>query len=319
MKNSAFAFSVILIFNASLALAQGLFPFLWCTSTTTLSLSGSYTVTATSTVGTATRTVTKTALPTVSIQTITTTNYTPTSISCVGTATTLTPSRAPIIPFQERQAIPTNDCPVATIIPPTIPWQPCTKLTGSFEIVMDVTTVTTSGISTTTVTPSHVITVTETWIQATPTSYDGVNYYQYINDYYYPDGVGGCANCGYGGGGYDTADWNGNYSYYTSGRTRNINFQSQNYLNWETIYCQLLGQSSATWCAQWTVVFQGYLYAQNAGSYTVAPDLGEDNAILFWGGEKAYSEYANENADGGVSYTQPEGLPHSFDYELAAG
>jgi hypothetical protein len=47
---------------------------------------------------------------------------------------------------------------------------------------------------------------------------------------YYPGGTGGCANCGYGGSGYDTADWNGNTSYYTSGLTRDIKFQSQNYL-----------------------------------------------------------------------------------------
>ncbi|KAL2841876.1 hypothetical protein BJY01DRAFT_249374 [Aspergillus pseudoustus] len=56
-----------------------------------------------------------------------------------------------------------------------------------------------------------------------------------------------------------------------------------------------------------------------AGTYTIAPDLREDNTIFFWGGEYAYSQYANGSVDGGVSYTQPEGLPHSFDYHLAAG
>ncbi|KAJ0417600.1 hypothetical protein BJY00DRAFT_315713 [Aspergillus carlsbadensis] len=318
MKGVVAAFTIVAL-NAALALGQGLFPFLWCTSTTTLSLTGAYTVTATSTVGSATRTVTVTALPTVSIQTITTTSYIPTSLSCLSSATTLPPRRAGIIPLQERQVLPTGDCEEATIIPPTVSREPCTKLAGSFEIVTDITTVTTSGVATTTVIPSRVINVTETWIQPTPTAYDGVNYYQYINDYYYPDGTGGCANCGYGGGGYDTADWNGNTSYHTSGLTRDISFQSQNYLDWSTIYCQLPGQASATWCAQWTVVFQGFLHARTSGTYTVVPDLRTDNAIFFWGGEKAYVDYENGNVDGGVSYTQPQGLPHSYDYELVAG
>jgi hypothetical protein len=38
----------------------------------------------------------------------------------------------------------------------------------------------------------------------------GVNYYQYLNKYVYPYGSGGCANCGFGGGDYETSDWNGN-------------------------------------------------------------------------------------------------------------
>lgn len=147
----------------------------------------------------------------------------------------------------------------------------------------------------------------------------GVNYYQYLNNYVYPYGKGGCATCGFGGGGYETSDWNGNYSYYTSGTTQNINFESENYLDWNTIYCKLPGQASATDCSQWTVVFQGFLYATQTGKYTIAPYLGEDNAVFFWSGEKAYSSYANSNVDGGVSYTQPSNVPHSFAYDMVAG
>jgi hypothetical protein len=147
----------------------------------------------------------------------------------------------------------------------------------------------------------------------------GVNYYQYLNKYVYPYGSGGCANCGFGGGGYETSDWNGNYSYYTSGLTQNINFESANYLNWNTITCQLPGQAKATDCSQWTVVFQGFIHATQTGKYTVAPYKVTDNALFFWGGEKAYSSYANGNVDGGVSYTQPSGVPTTFDYNLVAG
>lgn len=147
----------------------------------------------------------------------------------------------------------------------------------------------------------------------------GVNYYQYLNDYFYPDGDQGCLTCGYGGGGYETADWNGNYSYYTNGTTQQINFESENYPSYSTILCQLPGQPAATDCSQWTVVFQGYLHATQTGNYTLAPDLLEDNALFFWGGEKAYSSYENNNTDGGVSYTQPAGLPHTFAYEMVAG
>ncbi|KAL3487942.1 hypothetical protein BJX62DRAFT_240544 [Aspergillus germanicus] len=323
MMKNVFTVSIILALNVVLALGQGLFPFLWCTSTTTLSLSGAYTLTATSTMGSATRPVTVTALPTVgfhlSLQT--SSNFSLCGLSTSRSSSKPSPLRAILLHLLVASAAPRHFFqgePVsshsksarlsqqianrpATIIPPTITRQPCTKLTGSFEIVTDTTTVTTSGVATTTVTPSRVITVTETWIQPTPTSYDGVNYYQYINDYYYPDGTGGCANCGYGGGGYDTADWNGNTSYYTSGLTRDINFQSQKLPR------------------LWTVVFQGFLHARNSGTYTIAPALGTDNALFFWGGEKAYRQYANGNVDGGVRYTQPAGLPHSFDCELVAG
>lgn len=146
-----------------------------------------------------------------------------------------------------------------------------------------------------------------------------MNYYQYLNDYFYPDGDQGCRTCGYGGGGYETSDWNGNYSYYTSGTTQNINFESENYPSYSTILCQLPGQATATDCSQWTVVFQGYLYSTQYGNYTLAPYLGEDNALFFWGGEKAYSGYTNDNIDGGVTYTQPADLPHSFSYTMVPG
>jgi hypothetical protein len=130
-----------------------------------------------------------------------------------------------------------------------------------------------------------------------------VNYYQYLNKNVYPYGSGGCANCGCGGGGYETSDWNCNYSCYTSGLTRNINFESANYLDWNTITCQLPGQVKAIDCWQWTVVFQGFIHATQIGKYTVAPYKVTDNALFFWGGEKAYSSYANGNVDGVVSYS----------------
>jgi hypothetical protein len=66
-------------------------------------------------------------------------------------------------------------------------------------------------------------------------------------------------------------------------------------------------------------VFQGYLHATQTGNYTLAPYLGEDNALFFCGAEKAYSSYENNNTDGGVSCTQPAGLPHTFEYEMVAG
>ncbi|KAJ5717487.1 hypothetical protein N7488_003133 [Penicillium malachiteum] len=107
--------------------------------------------------------------------------------------------------------------------------------------------------------------------------------------------------------------------YYTNGTTQDINFESEDYPSYSTILCQLLGQVSATDCGQWTVVFQGFLHATQTGNYTLAPTLSEDNALFFWLGEKAYSSYTNDNTDGGVSYTQPTGLPHSYAASMVAG
>ncbi|EED14888.1 conserved hypothetical protein [Talaromyces stipitatus ATCC 10500] len=307
MLLSLFLSSVLLTWDTATAFTL---PFPWpcCTSTTTFTLSGGYTVTRTETV------------TTISIDTVSTTSYVPTAINCLPTATTIKPYPFGI-PLEERDAASAAGigCSPITIIPPSITGFPCTEVVGSFDIVTDTETITTSGIATQTITPTIVETVTETWILPTPSIYRGVNYYQYLNDYFYPDGDKGCRTCGYGGGGYETSDWNGNYSYYTNGTTQQINFESENYPSYSTILCQLPSQAAATDCSQWTVVFQGYLHATQTGNYTVAPYLGEDNALFFWGGEKAYRSYANNNTDGGVSYTQPAGLPHTFSYEMVAG
>lgn len=151
------------------------------------------------------------------------------------------------------------------------------------------------------------------------TNGSGINYYQYINGYDYNHNTNGL-----GGGGYDTANWNGNYSYYTSGLTRNIDFESPNWPIGPAV-CQLPGQTAATDCTQWTVVFQGFLYAIRAGDYTVyAPTSSEssrweDNSGFWWGGEKAYSSYTNENVDGGATGHAVPGVPNSFNYTLAVG
>ncbi|RYP42921.1 hypothetical protein DL770_011963 [Monosporascus sp. CRB-9-2] len=178
---------------------------------------------------------------------------------------------------------------------------------------------TVSRASTTTITPTIIGTVTEIIVIPTPAVYRGVNYFQYRNDYHYPDGSGqGCANCGFGGGNYDTADWNGNYSYYTNGTTENINFQSQNYPSWDTVLCQLPGQAAPSNCGQWTVVFQGYLHATQFGTYTLTAGS-VDNALFWWTGQKAYSSYTNANVDGGISYVQPPGVPTSVRYDMVPG
>ncbi|KAJ5721817.1 uncharacterized protein N7483_009751 [Penicillium malachiteum] len=301
------------------------YPF--CFSTTTLTLSGDYTITSTQTVTSASSIVTVTGLPSVTVETITTTRYIPTAIACLQTGTTIKPYRS-IGLFGKREPAPTaaevsvdSVCsPTVTIIIPTISSLPCTELAfESFEVITDTKIVTTTAHSTTTIHPTVTSTVTEEWILPTPSSYKGVNYYQYLNDYFYPDGDLGCADCGYGGGGFETSDWNSNYSYYTNGTTQDINFESEDYPSYSTILCQLPGQASATDCGQWTVVFQGFLHATQTGNYTLAPTLGEDNALFFWLREKAYSSYANNNTDGGVSYTQPEGLPHSYAVSMVAG
>ncbi|PTU23654.1 hypothetical protein P175DRAFT_0496814 [Aspergillus ochraceoroseus IBT 24754] len=215
-----------------------------------------------------------------------------------------------------------NHCPTVppiTIIVPTATAEPCTCIEGEYTTVIDTVTVAPEGISRTTTTPTHIVTATETWVHPTPTSYNGLNYYQYINDYDYFNSPNG-----FGGGDYDTANWNGNYSYSTSGLTRNIDFESPNWPSGPA-RCQLPGQDTATDCSQWTVVFQGFLYAAEAGNYTVhAPTSSEssewqDNSGFWWGGEKAYSSYANENVDGGATGNGIPGTPNSFNYPLMAG
>ncbi|KAL2825343.1 GLEYA domain-containing protein [Aspergillus cavernicola] len=301
------------------------FPLLLCASTTTITIGGTYTRTLTSTVTSATGTTTVTAPPTTSVTRTTTTIYSPTSISCIRSATTFAPYPAPLgtlVPRDPAPQAPTG-CPTLpplTIIPPTISNQPCTCITGDYAITTTTTTTTTTTLSTTTTTPTQLQTLTETWIQPTPTAYPGLNYYQYLNGYNYNN-----ANLpGLGGGSYATTHWLGNYSFYTSGRTRNINFASP---NWPTgaPTCQLPGQPSATDCSQWTVVFQGFLAAREPGTYTVhSPTSSEsanwqDNSGFWWGGEKAYDSYSDVNVDGGASGAGISGVTNSVAYTLAAG
>ncbi|CBF78045.1 hypothetical protein AN8775.2 [Aspergillus nidulans FGSC A4] len=332
------------------------FPLPICTSTTTLTLGGTYTVTATSTV------------TSISISQTRTTIYTPTSVTCLSTATTL--AAYPSLPgldadtgasiLKVRAASPQITlppilpigCPTVTVIPPTVSNAPCTRLEGGFALTyatisspshrlrqaslggrelkstVRTSTITTtkSGIATVTTTPISTQIVTETWIQPTPTNYNGIclplpllrnsplpalshanhlstglNYYQYLNGYNYNTDT-----TGLGGGGYSTSHWNGNLSYYTSGLARNINFESP---NWPTgpAVCQLPGQAAQTDCSQWTVVFQGFLFASIAGNYTVhSPILAEsanwqDNTGFWWGGEKAYTDYTDGNVDGAAA------------------
>ncbi|KKK16418.1 hypothetical protein ARAM_006374, partial [Aspergillus rambellii] len=291
------------------------FPFPFCTSTTTVTLAGTRTITSTSTVASATSIITVTAPAVESTTKVRTTIYSPTEISCLRTATTFAPYRAPFGTLAAREAVhqgamstQSNHCPTVppiTIIVPTATAEPCTCIEGEYTTVIDTVTVAPEGISRTTTTPTHIVTATETWVHPTPTSYNalypGLNYYQYINDYDYFNSPNG-----FGGGDYDTANWNGNYSYSTSGLTRNIDFESPNWPSGPA-RCQLPGQDTATDCSQWTVVFQGFLYAAEAGNYTVhAPTSSEssewqDNSGFWWGGEKAYSSYANENVDGGAT------------------
>ncbi|KAL4936350.1 hypothetical protein BDV06DRAFT_233516 [Aspergillus oleicola] len=209
--------------------------------------------------------------------------------------------------------------PTITIIPPTVSNEPCYRVEGDYAIITSTVTTTTTGVSTTTTTPVSIRTLTETWVQPTPTSYDGLNYYQYINGYNYNSDT-----TGLGGGGFETADWNANYSYYTSGLTRNINFESPEWPSGAAV-CQLPGQSSATDCTQWAVVFQGFLFARVDGVYTVyspiasETDNWQDNAGFWWGGEKAYSDYADGNVDGAATPLEIGDVSNSFGYDLEAG
>ncbi|KAL2837127.1 GLEYA domain-containing protein [Aspergillus pseudoustus] len=316
-------FALFLVANGAPVLPTNLLPLLFCESTTTITLGGTYTATRTSTVTSATRTVTITAPPVVSVSRTTTTIFTPTTVSCLSTATTFSAYRAPLITLAPRDPAPQVGCPTPspiTIIPPTIPSEPCTCIQGDFDVVTNTVTTTVSGVVTTTTTPTTVHTLTETWIQPTPTAYNGLNYYQYLNGYNYNNANAG----GLGGGGYATSNWNGNLSYYTSGLTRNINFASPNWPSGGTT-CQLPGQASATDCSQWTVVFQGFLFARSAGRYTVhSPTRAEsanwqDNSGFWWGGSKAYSQYTDANVDGGATGAGVSGVSNSVPYTLVAG
>ncbi|CEN60953.1 hypothetical protein ASPCAL07624 [Aspergillus calidoustus] len=300
-------FTLFLFANGAPLLPSTLLPLLFCESTTTISVGGTYTATRTSTVTSATRTVTVTAPPSVSITRTSTTIFTPTSITCLSTATTFSPYRPPLVTLAARDPAPQIGCPTAppiTIIPPTAIPGPCTKIEGDIDIVTSTVTTTVSGVATTTTTPIIA----------------RLNYYQYLNGYNYNNPNAG----GLGGGGYATSHWNGNYSFYTSGLTRNINFESP---NWPTggATCQLPGQAAATVCSQWTVVFQGFLFARAPGRYTVhSPTsaesrLWQDNSGFWWGGPEAYSQYADGNVDGGAGGSAVPGVPNSVSYSLVAG
>ncbi|KAL3455664.1 GLEYA domain-containing protein [Aspergillus heterothallicus] len=317
--NLLLLFTLTLFAHGAPVLPSPLVPLLFCESTTTLTLGGTYTATRTSTVTSATRTVTVTAPPVVSVSRTTTTIFTPTPVTCISTATTFSAYRAPLVTLAAREPAPQIGCPAPptiTIIPPTVSSGPCTRIEGEFDVVTNTVTTTVSGVATTTT----VQTLTETWIQPTPTAYNGLNYYQYINGYNYNNPNAG----GLGGGGYATSNWNGNYSYYTSGLTRNINFASPNWPNGGAT-CQLPGQPSATDCTQWTVVLQGFLFARDAGTYTVhSPTSAEsanwqDNSGFWWGGPEAYSQYSDGNVDGGATGAGVTGLSNSVQYTLAAG
>ncbi|KAL4924062.1 GLEYA domain-containing protein [Aspergillus undulatus] len=306
------------------------FPWPFCASTTTVTLGGTYTLTRTSTVTSATSTVTVTAPPSLSITTTRTTTYSPTEVTCLSTATTFSPYRAPFGTLAARAPAPQitlppiipTACPTVptiTVIPPTVSNEPCTRVEGDYALVTSTVTSTTTGISTTTTTPIATQILTETWIQPTPTSYNGLNYYQYLNGYNYnTDGTG------LGGGGFSTSDWNANYSYYTSGLARDINFESPNWPTGPAI-CQLPGQPSESDCSQWTVVFQGFLFARSAGGYEVyspiasETDIWQDNAGFWWGGEKAYSDYQDGNVDGAATPLGIEGVTNRYEYNLTDG
>ncbi|KAL4902328.1 hypothetical protein BDW74DRAFT_180830 [Aspergillus multicolor] len=234
--------------------------------------------------------------------------YTVTSTSTVtsGSSTTTVTAPTSISITQSR----------TTVYTPTA--VTCLSTATTFTATRTVTT-TATGISTVTTTPISTRTVTETWVQPTPTSYNGLNYYQYLNDYNYNTDT-----TGLGGGGYSTSDWNGNLSFYTSGLTRNINFESP---NWPTgaPLCQLPGQASATDCSQWTVVFQGFIFARVAGSYIVHSPIAsetanwQDNAGHWWGGSKAYASYADSNVDGAAVPIAIQGVDNYVTYTLTAG
>ncbi|RDW61815.1 uncharacterized protein DSM5745_10487 [Aspergillus mulundensis] len=321
-----------LIFFMLLASCTAQLPFPWpfCASTTTFSLAGTYTVTSTSTITSGTSTTTVTAPTSVSIAQSRTTVYTPTSVTCLSTATTLTAypslgldgSTLAIREAKPQITIPPllpTGCSSVTIIQPTVADGPCTRVEGDFVLATSTVTTTTSGVLTETTTPISTQTVTETWVQPTPTSFNGLNYYQYLNAYNYNS-----ATTGLGGGGYSTSHWLGNTSYLTTGLTRNINFESP---NWPTgaALCQLPGQSAATDCSQWTVVFQGFMFARVPGPYVVHSPIAsetakwQDNAGFWWGGSKAYATYTDGNVDGAATPLGIEGVDNYAAYELVAG
>lgn len=152
-------------------------------------------------------------------------------------------------------------------------------------------------------------------IQPTPAAYNGVNYYQYTNDYYYHGAD--TQNNGFGGGGYETSDWRGNYGFQTAGTITDINFSSPDWPTGPAI-CQLPGQPAPLDCSQWTVVFQGFLFARATGEYVFNTGPLNDNELVIWGGDVAYRDYTNDNANI-VSVENPDSIPTSYSFSLVAG
>ncbi|KAL6239482.1 hypothetical protein BDW75DRAFT_236392 [Aspergillus navahoensis] len=312
-----------------------------------------------------TSTTTITAPTSISITQTRTTIYTPTSVTCLSTATTFAAYPAfpgldagtgtnnlAVREARPQITIPPvlpTGCPTVTIIPPSVSNEPCTRLEGDFEVTSidwqdehdhnhykrNLNRNHNACINpdySRDVDPAHANQLQRYLLLQPPSipphlpaalvlnySLLGLNYYQYLNGYNY-----NTDDTGLGGGGYSTSHWNGNLSYYTSGLARNINFESP---SWPTgpALCQLPGQASQTDCSQWTVVFQGFIFARVAGNYTVHSPIAtesanwQDNSGFWWGGEKAYTDYADGNVDGAATPLDIPAVTNYFEYVLEAG
>ena len=164
------------------------------------------------------------------------------------------------------------------------------------------------------------VTFTKTSVLPTPSAYSGLKYYQYTNTYHYPDKFGQGTTAGYGGGGYETADWSNNTNYETSNLTHNADFSTPNWPSYDNLNCQLPGQPTPRNCEHWTVVYQGFLFAQETGDYTFTPSQPTDNELLIWGGQKAYSSFDNANSDIVIGYVAtPDNKPITGKFSLVEG
>jgi hypothetical protein len=178
--------------------------------------------------------------------------------------------------------------------------------------------ITVPSVSLVTAAPTTV-TFTKTFALPTPSSYPGIKYYQYENDYHYPDGSAG-TTAGYGGGNYETSDWSNNTNWQTSNILSNVNFGTPNWPSYANLNCQLPGQAAPSNCEHWTVVFQGFLFARESGTYRFIPAQPIDNELLIWGGNKAYNSFTNANSDIVEGYVAtPDNKPISGSYNLTQG
>lgn len=136
--------------------------------------------------------------------------------------------------------------------------------------------------------------------------FNGLTYYTYTNNYDFNQ-----VNPGYD----VTTFKNTNYDY--TGSVRNPPAFACSDTS-----CNLPGSGTVVDYTQLTAVMQGYVYAATSGTYTFTTGTSGvfvDNYLGLWLGDKAYSDWTNNNADFAAVRTSSGSVPGTYTTTMVAG